>query len=267
MPEVLGSADQRALLRRGLAMHRLTRGDARFTYYGRAVGVPALDDAPLAQVFDLVRLQGSTGVMAVPGQQVAALAEQVEAAGFAPAVYDRWTGGAPALDAARRIMAGPGLPDGYRARWLGPDTPADIVASFAATALGAGVLPPALPALTGALLPGVTCLAVTDAGQVASCAAAVAFLDPSHSQGRDECWWGMLATHPDHRGARLSLYLGAMAMAEMHRRHGFSRFMTGVAPGNAGSEIICARAGLERSGLAILGVADPTLLPGGRMTR
>jgi len=75
------------------------------------------------------------------------------------------------------------------------------------------------------------------------------------------------ATHPGRRGDRLSLLLGAHALMEMHRRFGFTGAMTGVAPGNRASEAICRRMGLAPRGLSIVGMADPALLPGGRMTK
>jgi len=110
-------------------------------------------------------------------------------------------------------------------------------------------------------------MAVDRDGKVAACAGAAAFLHPDHPKGGEECWWGMLATHPDWRGARLSLRLGAEVMIAVHRDHGFTRFFTGVEPDNATSEAICTHAGLHRTDMSVLTVADPALLPGGRMTK
>jgi len=77
----------------------------------------------------------------------------------------------------------------------------------------------------------------------------------------------MLATRPDRKGQRLALILGAMAMREMHVRYGIRRFFTGVQPGNAPSEAVCTRMGLRPKGRATLTVVDPTVLPGGKLTR
>lgn len=104
-------------------------------------------------------------------------------------------------------------------------------------------------------------------GAVAGCAAAASFLHPDHPDGRQMCWWGMLAVHPDHRGQALSVLLGAQAIVDMADRHGFSTFFTGVEPGNAPSEAICTKMCLAHQGRSILGVADPSLVPGGRMTK
>lgn len=51
------------------------------------------------------------------------------------------------------------------------------------------------------------------------------------------------------------------------KAHGFTRFLTDVAPGNAPSHAVCARIGLVPEGRTTLGAADPALLPGGRMTK
>jgi RimJ/RimL family protein N-acetyltransferase len=104
-------------------------------------------------------------------------------------------------------------------------------------------------------------------GDVVACAAAAAFHHADHALGSAECWWGMLATRADHRGRSLALIPGAQAMCHMHDLHGFTRFFTGVEPGNPPSEAVCTRMGLVRTGLSTLGLADPSLLPGGRMTK
>ena len=65
----------------------------------------------------------------------------------------------------------------------------------------------------------------------------------------------------------LSLRLGAEVIVEMNRRYGFSQIFTGVEPGNAPSEAVCTRLGLRATDHSILGMADPDLVPGGRMTK
>jgi RimJ/RimL family protein N-acetyltransferase len=53
----------------------------------------------------------------------------------------------------------------------------------------------------------------------------------------------------------------------MMERYGFTRVFTGVEPGNAASEAVCTRVGLTPVGTSTLGVADPTVLTSGRMTK
>lgn len=84
---------------------------------------------------------------------------------------------------------------------------------------------------------------------------------------KSPAWWGMLSTRDDQRGRGLSIYLGAAVMAEMAARHGYTDFFTGVTPGNAPSEAVCSRMKLFDDGTLILSAVDPTLMPGGRMTK
>ena len=95
----------------------------------------------------------------------------------------------------------------------------------------------------------------------------MAYVHPDQTLGRAQCWWGMLATHPDRRGERLAVILGAMALIRMQDRYGFTQVFTGVEPGNAASEAVCRRMGLAPADTSVLSVADAALLPGGRMTK
>jgi hypothetical protein len=129
--------------------------------------------------------------------------------------YARWEGEADALTRAREIIADTPLPDDLTLGWITAETPDPIRAAVAEMALDCGVLPPSFAVLSGTIRPGTACFAMEPSGRVVSLAGAAAFLHPDHPDGRAECWWGMLATHPDRRGARLSLLLGAHA----HGRH------------------------------------------------
>ena len=262
-----GSEAQRALLRCGAEMRRLTDGDPRFTYYGRTVGATSPGDAPVDIVVALARLQGNSNYSFVPDAEVPALRATCQAQGMAVTHYVKWEGADDALAAARSILAARALPGDLTLSWLDGALPEARREGLAETALLCGVLPPALDVLSGETQPGVACLAHDRAGRVVCCAAAARYLHPDHPMGGRQCWWGMLATHPGRRGERLSLLLGAHALLEMHRRYGFTGAMTGVEPGNSASEAICRRIGLAPRGLSIVGMADPALLPGGRMTK
>lgn len=76
-----------------------------------------------------------------------------------------------------------------------------------------------------------------------------------------------MRVHHGSEAQQALLRRGAHALLEMHRRHGFTGAMTGVEPGNRASEAICRRMGFAPRGLSIVGMADPTRLPGGRMTK
>ncbi|MDU8912617.1 N-acetyltransferase [Aestuariicoccus sp. MJ-SS9] len=262
-----GSPEQRALLRRGRALFEILKDEPGYTYYGRTVGLATPGDGGIARLAALARLQGNSNISRLPDDILPELVAATEAAELTPAVYARWVGAEDAIRAARRIVEETSLPPGLTAMWLTPETPRPVLDAFAETALSCAVLPPSLEVLTGCLRPGLTRIAVAEDGSVASCAAAAAYLHPGHPHGATECWWGMLATAERWRGHRLSLRLGAEALLEMRARHGFTTFFTGVEPGNAPSEAVCARIGLQKEPFATLGVADPSLVPGGRMTK
>jgi len=265
--EGFGSDAQRALLRRGRMTYEITARDPRFTYYGRTAGLVSPADGSFDELAALARLQGNSNYGSVPVRDMGPLLEASIAAGFSPVQYTRWTGGKSALEKASDMVARNPLPGGLRTEWLGAETTAQVRASFGKMALGCGVLPPSHDALTGQIKPGMTLLAVTPEGQVVSCATAVAFLNRGHPDAGVECWWGMLATDPEWRGQRLSLILGAKVIGEMAYRHVFSRFFTGVEPGNAPSEAVCTRLGLNDTDFNILSISDASLVPGGRMTK
>jgi RimJ/RimL family protein N-acetyltransferase len=164
------------------------------------------------------------------------------------------------------MRAAHALPDDFTVVRIEPGTSAEKLALLAELALACGVLPPAGAALRGIGKPGLALLAVDADGRAVACAAAAAYLHTDHPLGY-QCWWGMLATAPERRGQRLALSLGAVAMLEARERLGFDEVFTGVEPGNAASEAVCARLGLRPEDRSVLGVADPNLVPGGRMTK
>jgi GNAT superfamily N-acetyltransferase len=265
--DLFGSPEQQALLARGAALHRVTANDPTKTYYGRTVGLTGLEAGDVDLLADLALLQGNTNFAKVPNDRIPGLTVECEARGLNPVHYARWEGGSDALTRARDIIETTPLPGDLTLGWIMADTPEPMRVAVAAMALECGVLPPSFAVLSGTIRPGMACFAMEPSGRVVSLAGAAAFLHPDHPDGRAECWWGMLATHPEWRGARLSLLLGAHALAAMMERYGFTRVFTGVEPGNAASEAVCTRVGLTPVGTSTLGVADPTVLTSGRMTK
>lgn len=265
--EVFGSAPQQAFLRRGRSMYDLLGHDPRYTYYGRGVGLATPDDGNPDRLAALVALQGNSSYGIVPDDRLPALCDAVEARGLSVTRYVRWTGGADVLAAARGIVADTAPPDDLTLCQIGPDTPGDALAQLAAVALACGVVPPAGAVLRGLRRPGVAFVALDRDGRGVACAGAAAFLHSDRAAEDGYCWWGMLATLPERRGARLSLLLGAMAMIAMSDRYGATSFFTGVEVGNSPSEAVCTRIGLRPGGTSILVAADPTLIPGGRLTK
>lgn len=265
--EFFGSDEQRAVLRRGRALADLLGDDPRYSYYGRTVGLVTPGDGTVDRLAALVRVQGNSNYAHVADADLAGLGADLTARGFQPTHYRKWEGGAAALEAARKVAAGDGLPEDLTMVRLDAATPAKLLASLADMALGCGVLPLAGSALRGIHRRAICLAAVERAGRVVSVAAAAAFAHADHPVLAGQAWWGMLATHPDRRGQKLSLILGAETMLAMQADFGFTDFMTGVEPGNAASEAVCRRMGLKPGGFHVLGCADPQALSGGRMTK
>jgi hypothetical protein len=265
--EFFGSDDQRALLRRGRGLAAVLGQDRRYSYYGRTVGLPGPEDGDIDHLAAMAIVQGSATYLAVPLDQVGAIKASMVARGLVPMVYDRWEGSGLAIAAARRVVATHSLPDDVTMQRLDASTADGQMASLAKMALGCGVLPPCGEALRGLLQPAVCLVAIDRASNVVSCAASSAYAHEDHPRQGGQAWWGMLATDPARRGQRLSLVLGAHALLEMESRFGFGDFMTGVEPGNAPSEAICARMGLSKGHSAIIGCTDPRALASGRMTK
>ncbi len=265
--EFFGSDDQRAVLRRGRGLAALLGHDRRYSYYGRSVGLPGPEDGDIDHLAALAIVQGSAIYLDVALDQVEAIKSSMVARGLVPMHYDKWQGSRSAVAAAGQIVATLSLPEDLTMLRLDASTADGLLVSLAEMALGCGVLPPCGEVLRGLLRPAVCLVAVDRAMRVVSCAASSAFAHEDHPKHGGQAWWGMLATDPARRGQRLSVVLGAHALLEMETRFGFGDFMTGVEPGNAPSEAICARMGLSKGHSAIIGCADPRALASGRMTK
>lgn len=265
--EFFGSDDQRGVLRRGRGLAAVLGQDRRYSYYGRTVGLPGPEDGDIDQLAALATVQGNAAYFSVPLDQVDAIKTSLSARGLVPMLYDRWEGAGSAIEAARHIVTTLSLPEDLIMQRLDAATSGGQMASMAEMALGCGVLPPSGEVLRGLMRPAVCLVAVDRAGNVVSCAASSAYAHQDHPRYGGQAWWGMLATDPARRGQRLSLVLGAHALLEMETRFGFGDFMTGVEPGNAPSEAICARMGLSKGQSAVIGCADPRALASGRLTK
>ncbi len=265
--EFFGNDDQRALLRRGRGLAALLAQDRRYSYYGRSVGLPGPEDGDIDELAALAVVQGSATYLTVPLNQVESIKTSILARGLVPMLYDKWEGTRSAIAAARQVVATLALPEDLTMLRLDASTPDGHLVSLAEMALGCGVLPPCGEVLRGLLRPAVCLVAIDRAMRVVSCAASSAFAHEDHPKHGGQAWWGMLATDPARRGQRLSVVLGAHALLEMETSFGFGDFMTGVEPGNAPSEAICARMGLSRGKSAIIGCTDPRALASGRMTK
>lgn len=265
--EFFGSDDQRAVLRRGRGLAALLGQDRRYSYYGRTVGLAGLEDGDIDNLAALAIVQGNAAYGTVPVNKVEAIKTSLLARGLVPMHYDKWQGSRSAIAAARQVVATLSLPEDLTMLRLDASSADGQLASLAEMALGCGVLPPCGEVLRGLLRPAVCLVAIDRASKVVSCAASSAYAHEDHPRHGKQAWWGMLATDPARRGQRLSVILGAHSLLEMETRFGFGHFMTGVEPGNAPSESVCARMGLSKGDFAIVACADPQALASGRMTK
>lgn len=266
MTDIFGNETQRALLTRGAQMHQITKGDPRFNYYGRAVGLVSPEDGDVELLTSLVRLQGNTNYVRVALDQSPALQAQIEAGGLVCNTYDCWQSTGASLPSAKAIAAR-AVPGHITIERLTPQSDAATRAGVADCMLDCGVLPAHMAMMTGQGAPASVAFARAQNGDIVSCAASIAYLDPAHPQAGRDAFWGMLSTRSDARGHGLSLILGAQVLIDMTETHGFTSFFTGVAPGNAPSEAVCRKMGLAPGNYHSLSVADPDLLQGGRMTK
>jgi hypothetical protein len=248
-------------------MAELLGNDPRFSYYGRTVGLVGPDDGNIDQLAALASVQGNSNYSAVPLSQTATVISDLEAHGLVPMHYAKWEGTNSTLAAARKVIETVALPEDLTLVRMDASTPDQQLASLAEMALDCGVLPLCGEVLRGLHRPAVCLFAIDRNSNIVSCAASSVFARDEHSTYGKQAWWGMLATDPARRGQRLALILGAHTLLEMEARFGLRDFMTGVEPGNAPSEAVCARMGLSPGGFAIIGCADPRALATGRMTK
>ncbi len=265
--EAYGTVAQIGLLRRGQAMFEVLGGDPRFDYYGRTVGVVSPADAPLSTVFRLAQLQGASHFYSISLEETDDCVAQAQAAGFSANVYRHWKGSERPLEAARSIAAQTSLPGGLELVWIDQDTSTETLEALADATGSVGVMLLAGNVLRGISRNSAICVAQDATGRVVSCAASCQNIEIGHSMHGGEFWWGMLTTRTEARGARLSMALGARALLAAHERYGAERFFTGVQPGNAPSEAVCARMGFSKAPCNVISMVDAAALPGGKLTR
>lgn len=263
--EYFGTPAQQDLARRARALFEVVKDDPRFTYYGRGVGIVRPQDGGVDLMSAVIALSGACHFAATADEEVPQIEAALQDRGLSTTVFVRWTGGDEAIAKARDIVAQVALPSDVTVHPINAQSPAAHLIKLAEVADTAGVLTPAGSVLRGRTRPGLGLVALDSNGRAVSCAGASGFCHPDHPEYASQCWWGMLATHPDRRGERL--VLGAMALIEMRDRYGFDTFMTGVVGGNTASEALCKRLGLSPDGKSVVSVVDAALVPGGRITK
>lgn len=265
--EYFGTPAQQDLVRRARALFEVVKDDPRFTYYGRGVGIVRREDCGIDLISAVIALTGACSFAATADDEVPKLTTELQDRGLSTTVFVRWTGGDDSIAKARSIVAQVALPTDVTVHPISAQSPVEHLIKLAEVADTAGVLTPAGSVMRGLTRPGVGLVAVDADGRAVSCAGAAGSYHQDHPEYASQCWWGMLATHPDRRGERLALVLGALALIEMRDRYGFDTFMTGVVAGNTASEALCKRLGLSPDGKSVVSAVDAALVPGGRITK
>lgn len=266
MVEVFGSDAQKDLERRAAHLWSVVQDDPRFFSHGRDVGdaYPSKDDVNLQA--SLAHLLGASGASGVPLECLEARTARLSAEGLNVDIYQLWTAAAPAIDIARKVLGQYDLPAGLSLSEVTPDTPPDLLEKVSEVTAECGVLLPRGAFMRGLERPAICLFAQTADGEPVATSAAVAQFHPDSPKG-GVAWWGMLATRDAWRRKGLSFLLGAKAIVEMHERHGFTHFQTGIRADNVPSQKICGRLGLAPDGNHDVIAIDMAVLSGGRITK
>ncbi|WP_413719827.1 GNAT family N-acetyltransferase [Silicimonas sp. MF1-12-2] len=263
-----GSADQQAMGQRGANLFALVQDDPRFAWYGRNVTLVDFSLSELDTFESLVRLQGATAGYRVRRELEHQFRAALETRGLRSDVFGfSVSADDTSVEKARRVLRDFRLPDDLDVSFLAPDSADGDVEAFAEIALMADVLPPPDTVLRGQARRGVALVArERGSGRPVGCAASFANFHPDSIMA-DTCFWGMLATHPDRRGEKIALVLGAKAMIAMHEKTGIGKFSTGIRDDNIPSERLCEKLGVVRSDYLIIIGMDPDAFRDARITK
>ncbi|HEY5080876.1 MAG TPA: GNAT family N-acetyltransferase [Bauldia sp.] len=264
--EFFGTLPQQEMQRIANALWPLLKGDPRYAYEGRFVGLDRPDLAGVEVLAALAGTQGGTASFFVDAGGENPITSALQARGYTTDRWDHLMAGEAGIAISRDIVDHYSLPTGLKLHEVGRATTEAQMQSFAEMALSCGVLLPAGRALRGETRNSVFYVLLDATGEPVSCSGAVLRNQPG-SPFADASWWGMLATREDMRGRGLSLYLGALAMVTMADRFGARRFYTGVRTDNAVSQKLCRRLGLGDHGLTVMAVLDPARFGNTKMTR
>jgi GNAT superfamily N-acetyltransferase len=242
------------------------RSDPRFAYEGRLVALDGTSPETIDDLLFLVREQGVGVSWYVRPDDETVLTEKLRSMGYVTDRWDQYFGAADAVQTSEDLCAETALPEGYEAGEVGADTPDATIAEFAGVGAEQGVMVPVDHVVRGQTRPAVAMYVTGPDGKIGAIAGSV-LAHHRDSPLATSAWWGMLCTHPAHRGKGLSKILGAMTIQAMAARHGATSFYTGVRHDNPVSQTVCTRLGVRRTEYAVLMALSPELAGGGPLTR
>ena len=257
---------QQGIQARAYKLWQSVRSDPRYAYEGRLVALDGTNPGTIDDLLFLVREQGAGVSWYVKPDDEAALTEKLRSGGRTTDRWDQYLGAADAVRASEQLSNEMPVPEGYETGEIGADASDAIIAEFAAVGAEQGVMVPAAHVMRGETRPAVAMYVTGPDRKIVAIAGSVL----AHHQDSPlaaSAWWGMLCTHPAHRGKGLSKILGAMTIRAMAARHGATSFYTGVRSDNPVSQTVCTRLGVRRTEYAVLMALGPELAGGGPLTR
>lgn len=264
--ETFGPPSSQALQARVWAKWQDLRDDPTIVTHGRALGLASPEVAPLSRQVALAREMGASACEHVPEADLAARFAALEAEGLKTDSFVDWGSSPETLPLAHTRLAARPFAEDLTLGFVGPDTPTDIMAGLDAVTQACEVQLPLGPFMRGLARPAVCAYVADPSGRIVGASASVEMYHPA-SNWPGLCWWGMLSTHPDRRGEGIASRLGAVVLVEMNRRHGLTRFFTGIRTGNTPSESLCAQLGFGPTPYHVVLAIDPVLMAGGRVTK
>lgn len=264
--DYVGNPVQQGMQSRAYNLWRSVRSDTRYAYEGRLVALDGTKPETIEELLFLVREQLAGVSWYVDPDDEIVLTEKLKGMGYLTDRWDHYVGTAEAVRASEKICREMSLPAGYEISEINADTPHSIIAEFATVGAEQGVMVPAAHVMRSHTRPSAIMYATGPDGKIAAIAGSVL---GHHDQSplATSAWWGMLCTHPAHRGKGLSKMLGAMTIRGMATRYGATSFYTGVRRDNAVSQAVCTRLGVHRSEYSVLMAMSPKLSDSGPLTR
>lgn len=264
--DYVGNPTQREMQRRAYRLWQSVSADSRYAYEGRLVALDGVRPDTIDDMLFLVREQFAGLSWHVKPDDEGALTEKLAGMGYAIDRWDHHRGADEALRAAQQLCDETPLPDGYEIREISAGTPDAVIQELASVGAEQGVMVPAAHVMRGTTRPSIIMYATAPNGLIVAIAGSVL---PHHrdSSLAASAWWGMLCTHPDHRGRSLSKILGARTMLAMAARHGATSFYTGIRRENAVSQAVCTRLGVRRTEYAVVMAVNVEASGGKSLTR
>lgn len=265
--EYFGSEVQQNVSRRARNLWRLLPDDPHLTYNGRimaTVGFRGEDTCEKAM--SLSKLQGATTCHFLPKDKTQTLQEAAKAEGLSTNIWEFCQGGRSAYDAALKILETHKLPKDITISQLTVADDTARIKEFASMTADCGVLAMAGRVIRGLDVPGITLAGVDEAGEMVGSAWGYKCYH-ADSEFSDFAFWDGLSCHPDRRGEKIALILGAQSIVQLWEKLGVRGFCTGITPTNLSSMSLCEKLGIRQSDHIALGVIDPATFGEGTLTK